>query len=76
MMKFIGWLCGGVVWLMIMIYGYANSEGLWNLFFGIMAILTPIWPLALFGIVSGALVWGIIMGLLSVIGQFTGVPAW
>ena len=76
MMKFIGWLCGGVVWLMIMIYGYANSEGLWNLFFGVMAILTPIWPLALFGIVSGALVWGIIMGLLSVIGQFTGVPAW
>ena len=76
MMKFIVWLCGGLVWFMIMIYGLMNSEGLWNLFFGIMAILTPIWPLALFGIVSGALVWGIIMGLLSVIGQFTGVPAW
>lgn len=76
MMKFIVWLCGGLVWFMIMIYGLMNSEGLWNLFFGIMAILTPIWPLALFGIVSGALVWGIIMGLLSVIGQFTGIPAW
>ena len=76
MMKFIVWLCGGLVWFMIMMYGLVNSEGLWNLFFGIMVILTPIWPLALFGIVSGALVWGIIMGLLSVIGQFTGVPAW
>ena len=76
MMKFISWFCGGLVWFMIMMYGLVNSEGLWNLFFGIMAILTPIWPLALFGIVSGALVWGIIMGLLSVIGQFTGIPAW
>ena len=76
MMKFIVWLCGGAVWFMIMIYGLVNSEGLWNLFFGVMAILTPIWPLALFGIVSGALVWGIIMVLLSVIGQFTGIPAW
>ena len=76
MMKFIVWLCGGLVWFMIMIYGLVNSEGLWNLFFGVMAILTPIWPLALFGIVSGALVWGIIMVLLSVIGQFTGIPAW
>ena len=76
MMKFIGWLCGGVVWLMIMIHGYANSEGLWNLFFGVMAILTPIWPLALFGVLSGVLLWGIVMGLLSVVGQFTGVPAW
>ena len=76
MMKFIVWLCGGLVWFMIMIYGLMNSEGLWNLFFGIMAILTPIWPLALFGVVSGVLLWGIVMGLLSVIGQFTGVPAW
>ena len=76
MMKFIVWLCGGLVWFMIMMYGLVNSEGLWNLFFGIMAILTPIWPLALFGIVSGVLLWGIVMGLLSVIGQFTGVPAW
>ena len=76
MMKFIGWLCGGVVWFMIMMYGLVNSEGLWNLFFGIMAILTPIWPLALFGVVSGVLLLGIVMGLLSVVGQFTGVPAW
>ena len=75
-MKFIVWLCGGVVWFMIMMYGLVNSEGLWNLFFGIMAILTPIWPLALFGIVSGGLVWFMIMELLSVIGQFTGIPAW
>ena len=75
-MKFIVWLCGGLVWFMIMIYGLVNSEGLWNLFFGIMAILTPIWPLALFGVVSGVLLWGIVMGLLSVVGQFTGVPAW
>ena len=75
-MKIIVWLCGGVVWFMIMMYGLVNSEGLWNLFFGIMAILTPIWPLALFGVVSGVLLWGIVMGLLSVIGQFTGVPAW
>ena len=75
-MKFIVWLCGGVVWFMIMMYGLVNSEGLWHLFFGIMAILTPIWPLALFGVVSGVLLWGIVMGLLSVIGQFTGVPAW
>ena len=76
MMKFIVWLCGGAVWFMIMIYGLVNSEGLWNLFFGIMAILTPIWPLALFGVLSGVLLWGIVMGLLSVVGQFTGVPAW
>ena len=76
MMKFISWLCGGLVWLMIMIYGLVNSEGLWNLFFGIMAILTPIWPLALFGVVSGVLLWVIVMELLSVIGQFTGVPVW
>ena len=76
MMKFIVWLCGGVVWFMIMMYGLVNSEGLWNLFFGIMAILTPIWPLALFGVISGVLLWGIVMGLLSVVGQFTGVPAW
>lgn len=76
MMKFIGWLCGGVVWFMIMMYGLVNSEGLWNLFFGIMAILTPIWPLALFGVLSGFVLWGIVMGLLSVVGQFTGVPAW
>ena len=75
-MKFIVWLCGGLVWFMIMMYGLVNSEGLWNLFFGIMVILTPIWPLALFGVVSGVLLWGIVMGLLSVIGQFTGVPAW
>ena len=64
------------MWFMIMMYGLVNSEGLWNLFFGIMAILTPIWPLALFGVVSGVLLWGIVMGLLSVVGQFTGVPAW
>ena len=76
MMKFIGWLCGGVVWFMIMMYGLVNSEGLWNLFFMVMVILTPIWPLALFGVVSGVLLWGIVMGLLSVVGQFTGVPAW
>ena len=76
MMKFIVWLCGGLVWFMIMMYGLLNSEGLWNLFFGVMAILTPIWPLALFGVVSGVLLWGIVMGLLSVVGQFTGVPAW
>ena len=25
-MKFIGWFCGGVVWLMIMIYGYESSS--------------------------------------------------
>ena len=76
MMKFIVWLCGGLVWFMIMMYGLLNSEGLWNLFFCFFSIVTRLWSFALFGVVSGVLLWGIVMGLLSVVGQFTGVPAW